>query len=164
MKHEYGVGADIWQTDPVTLRETVLDRDAMEARLDQCPALERVWILSLLDRTREAINEGRGLLEASKDRFRPLLTLAHAYQRQYSWYEAARLQEEALCLAGTRSREALVRRQIGLRLFDEARYREAAEEFEWARDLYLSTGHRAQEAQACQQSLDRALEQSNGML
>lgn len=147
---------DIWRTDPVTLRDIVLDRDAMEARLDWCPSLERVWILCLLDRTQEAITEGQELLDASSDRLRPLLLLAQAYQRQYSWHEAARLQEEALRLARTRAREALVRRQIGRRLFDEARYREAAAEFEWARDLYRSTGQREHLVQACQQALDRA--------
>lgn len=149
---------DIWHTDPVTLRDVVLDRDAMETRLTQCPALERVWILGLLDHTQEAIKEGRELLDTSTDRLRPLLVLAQAYQRQYSWHEAARLQEEALRLARTRAREALVRRQIGRRLFDEARYREAAAEFEWARDLYRTTGHREQLVHACQQAMDRARE------
>lgn len=149
-----------WQTDPATLRDVVLDRDAMEARLEDCPPLERVWILSLLDRTREAILEGQQLLDASTDPLRPLLVLAHAYQRQYSWHEAARLQEEALCQARTRAREALVRHQIGRRLFDEARYRDAAAEFEWARDLYRTTGSPGQLVQACQQGLDRARELS----
>lgn len=149
---------DIWRTDPVTLQDVVVDRAAMEERLIQCPPLERVWILCLLDRTQEAIAEGRELLAGSADRLRPLLVLAQAYQRQYSWHEAARLQEEALRLARTRAREALVRRQIGRRLFDEARYREAAAEFEWARDLYRSAGQREHLARACQQALDRAWE------
>lgn len=153
--------ADIWRTDPVTLRDVVLDREAMEARLTQCPALERVWILCLLDRTGEAITEGKKLLAGSTDRLRPLLVLAQAYQRRYSWHEAARLHEEALRLARTRVREAMVRREIGRRLFDEARYREAAAEFEWARDLYRSTGHRDHLVQACQQALDRARELHN---
>ncbi|MGY2747923.1 hypothetical protein ACVWZ8_005105 [Arthrobacter sp. UYCu723] len=34
--------------------------------------------------------------------------------------------------------------------------RDAAAEFEWARDLYRSTGHRDHLARACQQALDRA--------
>lgn len=147
---------DIWRTDPVTLRDVVLDRDAMEGRLTQCPALERVWILCLLDRTREAIAEGLDLLAGAADRLRPLLVLAQAYQRQYSWHEAALLHEEALRLARTPAREALVRRQIGRRLFDEARYREAAAEFEWARDLYRNTSQREHLAQECQQALNRA--------
>lgn len=153
-----------WRTDPATLRVTVLDRGAMEARLADCSALERVWILSVLDRTREAIAEGYRLLDASVDRLRPLLVLAQAYQRQYSWHEAARLQEEALCLARTRAREAQVRHQIGRRLFDEARYRDAAAEFEWARDLYRATGHRDQLIKDCQQALDRARELSRQTL
>ncbi|MDQ0853328.1 tetratricopeptide (TPR) repeat protein [Arthrobacter sp. V4I6] len=147
---------DIWRTDPATLRDVVLDRAVMEDRLTQCPALERVWILCLLDRPQEAITEGLDLLAGASDRFRPLLVLAQAYQRQYSWHEATRLHEEALRLARTPAREALVRRQIGGRLFDEARYREAAAEFEWARDLYRSTGQREHLAQACQQALNRA--------
>jgi tetratricopeptide (TPR) repeat protein len=152
--------ADIWRTDPATLRDIVLDRAAMVARLPQCPELERIWILSLLDRTREAISEGQELVARSRDRLRPLLVLAQAYLREYKWHEAGRLQEEALRLAGTRAREALVRRQIGHRLFDEARYREAAAEFEWARDLYRSTGQREHLVQACQQALDRSRELS----
>lgn len=150
----------IWETDPATLRDVVLDREAMETRLLGCPALERVWVLALLDRTPEAIHEGVRLLDAASDRLRPLLALAQAYQRQYSWHEAARLHEEALCLARTRAREALVRHHIGRRLFDEARYRDAAAEFEWARDLYRATGHRDQLVQSCQQALDRARELS----
>lgn len=150
--------ADIWHTDPVTLRDVVLDCDATETRLTQRLALERVWILGLLDHTQEAIKERRELLDTSTDRLRPLLVLAQAYQRQYSWHEAARLQEEALRLAHTRAREALVRRQIRRRLFDEARYREAAAEFEWVRDLYRTTGHREQLVHACQQTMDRARE------
>lgn len=148
----------IWHTDPITLRDVVLDRAAMEALLSQCPPLERVWILCLLDRPEEAVTEGRRLLDASVDPLQPLLVLAQAYRRQYAWHEAARLQEEALRLARTLSREALVRRQIGLRLFDEARYRDAAAEFEWARDLYRSAGYREHLARACQQALDRARE------
>ncbi|MGM9473795.1 hypothetical protein ACS5PJ_17550 [Pseudarthrobacter sp. YS3] len=144
----------------MTLRDVVLDREAMEARLSACPALERVWILALLDRTQEAIREGQALLDASPDRLRPLLVLAQAHQRQYSWPAAARLQEEALRLARTRAREALVRHQIGRRLFDEARYREAAAELEWARDLYRSTGQREHLVSACQQALNRAHELS----
>lgn len=149
---------EVWRTDPATLRDIVLDVPAMEARLTQCLELERVWILGLLDRTSEAITEGQRLLASSSDRLRPLLVLARAYQRQYSWHEAARLQEEALCLSGTSAREALVRRQIGHRLFDEARYREAAAEFEWARDLYRSLGRREHIVRACQQALDRSRE------
>lgn len=152
----------IWRTDPATLRDVVLDREAMEDRLTQCPALERVWILCLLDRTREAITEGLKLLAGSVDRLGPLLVLAGAYQRQYSWQEATRLQEEALRLARTRAREALVRHQIGRRLFDEAGYREAAGEFEWARDLYRGTGQREHLAQHCQQALDMARELDGG--
>ncbi|SDL34841.1 hypothetical protein SAMN04487916_1089 [Arthrobacter sp. ov407] len=153
---------DAWRTDPATLRDVVLDAPAMEARLTQCPELERVWILCLLDRTREAITEGLELLACSRDRLRPLLALAQAYQREYNWHQAARLHEEALRLSGTRAREALVRRQIGHRLFNEARYREAAAEFEWARDLYRSTGQREHLVRACQEAMVRSRELFHG--
>lgn len=149
--------SDVWTTDPVTLRDVVLDEEAMQARLGDCPALERVWILSLLGRTREAIAEGRVLLAQSTERFRPLLVLAQAYQRQYQWHEAARLQEEALCLARSLTREALVRYQIGRRLFDEARYKDAAAEFEWVHDLYRTAG-RKRLAGVAGQALNRARE------
>lgn len=129
-----------WRTDPFTLRDVPVDRTALASRLQECPAPERVWILSLLGRNTEAIAAGRVLLADSRDRFRPLLVLAHADQRQYRWHKAAKLQEEALRLANTTAREALVRHQIGRRLFDEARYRDAAAEFEWASDLYRTSG------------------------
>lgn len=135
-----GGGEEIWRTDPVTLREVVLDRLAVEDRLRDCPPLERVWILSLLGRDQEALDAGLKLVAASQDRLQPLLVLAQVYLRQYRWHEAARHQEEALRLAATRTREAMVRHQIGRRLFDEARYRDAAAEFEWASDLYRVAG------------------------
>ncbi|WP_197497182.1 hypothetical protein [Arthrobacter sp. B6] len=148
---------NIWTTDPATLRDVVLDTEAMQSRLEDCPALERVWILSLLGRTEEAIEEGQAYLAGATSRFRPLLVLAQSYQRQYQWHEAARLQEEALRLAHTSAREALVRHQIGRRLFDEARYKEAAAELEWAHDLYRTIG-RTRLAQVSLQSLERARE------
>lgn len=147
---------EAWRLDPATLREVVLDRAMIESRLDDgCPALERVWILSVLGRDQEAVAEGRLLLAHSRDRFRPLLVLAHAYQRQYRWHKAAKLHEEALRMAGTAPREALVRHQIGRRLFDEARYRDAAAEFEWAHDLYRTAG-RIRLAEASHQAMCRA--------
>jgi tetratricopeptide (TPR) repeat protein len=152
-----GRDAEIWRTDPVTLRDVPVNRAALESELEGCPALERVWILSLLGRDEEAVAEGRVLLADSQDRFRPLLVLAHAYQRQYRWYKAAKLQEEALRLADTPVREALVRHQIGRRLFDEARYRDAAAEFEWAYDLYRTSG-RAEVGKASRQAMERARE------
>jgi tetratricopeptide (TPR) repeat protein len=146
---------DIWRTDPNTLQDVILNRPAVEARLGECPPLERVWILSLLGRHDEAIKEGQQLLTRSQDRFKPLLVLAHAYQRQYRWAEAGALQEQALRLAFTRTREALVRHHIGRRLFDEARYRDAAAEFEWASDLYRTCG-RARLAEASRQAALRS--------
>ncbi|MBT2548985.1 tetratricopeptide repeat protein [Arthrobacter sp. ISL-65] len=135
----------------------ILDRAAVETRLGNCPPLERVWILSLLDRHEEALEEGHQLLASSRDRFKPLLVLAHAYQRQYRWAEAAALHEQALRMASTRTREALVRHHIGRRLFDEARYRDAAAEFEWASDLYRNGG-RARLAEASRQAAARSRE------
>lgn len=135
-----GTRDEIWIMDPATLRDVVLDRDAMEARLGDCTALERVWILSLLGREEESLTEGLALLAASRDRLRPLLVLAQTYQRRYQWHQPARLHEEALRVARTPATEALLRHQIGRRLFDEARYRGAAAEFEWACDLYRTAG------------------------
>lgn len=152
-----GSEAEIWRTDPGTLRDVPLDRAAVEDRLEGSPALERVWILSLLGRDKEAVAAGRVLLADSQDRFRPLLVLAHAYQRQYRWHKAAKLQEEALRLADTPVREALVRHQIGRRLFDEARYRDAAAEFEWACDLYRTSG-RDRLSKVSRQAMKRAQE------
>jgi tetratricopeptide (TPR) repeat protein len=152
-----GSGAEIWRTDPATLRDVVLDPGPMEDRLGGCPPLERVWLLSLLGRNQEALDEGRTLLAEWRDRFKPLLVLAQVYQRQYQWHEAARLQEEALRLAATRTREAMARHQIGRRLFHEARYRDAAAEFEWACDLYRVSG-RHHMAEVSWQAMQRARE------
>ncbi|WP_139204866.1 hypothetical protein [Arthrobacter sp. OV608] len=149
------IEVEAWRVDPATLRDVVLNRAMIESRLDDCTELERVWILSMLGRVQEAVAEGRLLLSHSQDRFRPLLVLAHAYQRQYRWHKAAKLHEEALRMAGTTIREALVRHQIGRRLFDEARYRDAAAEFEWAHDLYRTAG-RARPAKAAHQAMLRA--------
>ena len=145
-----GSEGETWRTDPYTLRDVPVDRTALASRLEECPPLERVWILSLLGRNTEAIAAGRIVLADSRDRFRPLLVLAHAYQRQYRWHKAAKLQEEALRLADTIEREALVRHQIGRRFFDEARYRDAAAEFEWAYDLYKSSGRDDLANMSCQ--------------
>jgi hypothetical protein len=90
--------ARIWRADPATLRDVLVDPGAVEDRLQECPPLERVWILSLLGRDEQAVAAGRRLLADSRDRFRPLLVLAQAHQRQYQWHEAAQLHEEALRL------------------------------------------------------------------
>lgn len=86
-----GPDAEIWRTDPCTLRDVVLDRAAMKNRLGVYPSVERVWALALLGRSTQAITEGHQLLNASKEKFRPLLVLAHAYRYQYQWHEAALL-------------------------------------------------------------------------
>ncbi|MFF1254474.1 hypothetical protein ACFVYC_18540 [Pseudarthrobacter sp. NPDC058329] len=149
--------AEIWRTDPVTLWDVVVDRRAMSARLGEYPSLERVWALSLLGRDRQAIDEGRVLLAGSADRFRPLLVLAYACRRSHRWRETALLQEEALRLASSPAQEALVRYEIGVRFFDEALYRDAAAELEWAYDLYRAAG-RERIARLCLPALKRARE------
>lgn len=150
-----GQEGGIWQTDACTLRDVVTDRSAMKARLGVYPSVERVWALSLLGCSEQAVAEGHLLLAGSKERFRPLLVLAHAYWYQCHWRDAALLQEEALQLARFPAREALVRYEIGRRFFDERRYRDAAAEFDWASDLYRTAGHKRL-ARVCRQALDRA--------
>jgi hypothetical protein len=121
-----------WRTDPATFRDVVLDRYALEnAIASGCPPIDRVRFLTLLNREEEALQEGFGLLAVTTDRVELLLVLAQAFQHRYRWYEAAQLQEEALQRASTRVEEACVRHHIGRRLFDEARYRDAAAEFQW---------------------------------
>ncbi|GAC1607405.1 MAG: hypothetical protein NVS3B6_21340 [Pseudarthrobacter sp.] len=149
---------EVWITDRGTLRDVVLDRQGLTERLQACPALERVWLLSLLGRWDEAAEEGEALLAGASHRLHPLLVLAYAYRGQYRWHEAAVLQEEALRLAGTPAREAAVRYQIGRRLFEEARYRDAAAEFEWSRDLYRTGGCPQSLIQAAEHAMTRARE------
>lgn len=117
-----------------------MDREAMESRLEGCPGLERVWVLSALGRGEEAISEAQQELAVSTDPFRALLVLAYAYQRLYRWRDAAQVQEQALRAAVTKFREAQVRHQIGRRFFDEGLYLDAAAEFEWAGDLFKAAG------------------------
>jgi tetratricopeptide (TPR) repeat protein len=151
-------GDDIWDMYPGELPDTAADRDSLAGRLQSCSALERVWILALLGRGNEAVHEGQALLAGSTNRLYPLLVLARVFQSQYRWQEAARLHEEALRLAKNPIREATVRHQIGIRLFDEGRFRDAAAEFEWARDLFRSCGHRHGRAQASEHAMHRARE------
>lgn len=145
-----------WRTDLDTLRDVVVDRNELEKALsNDCPPLERVRCLALLDRETEGLQEGFRLLAGSPNKIEPLLVVAQVFQRQYRWYEAAQLQEEALQLALTRVDEAHVRHHIGRRLFDEARYHDAAAEFQWACDLYRVSGQH----QLAEQS-KRAMERS----
>lgn len=145
-----------WRTDPATLRDVAVDRTALENALaNGCPPLDRVRFLALLNRESEALREGFRLLPGFPDRSDLLLGLAQVFQRQYRWYEAAQLQEEALQLASTRVEEANVRHHIGRRLFDEARYRDAAAEFQWASDLYRVSGEH-QLAERSRQAMRRS--------
>ena len=130
-----------WLTDPATFRDVVLDRKGLENALaNGVSPLERVRYLALLNRESEALQEGFRLLEDFPRRGELLLILAQVLQRQYRWHDAAQLQEQALRLVSTRLEEACVRHHIGRRLFDEARYRDAAAEFQWAADLYRVSG------------------------
>ncbi|AOT05782.1 hypothetical protein [Arthrobacter sp. U41] len=145
----------IWFVDPATLQDAVVDRAALEARLDGCNDPDRVWVLSLLGRGEEAVNEAQALLAASQDPFRALLVLGYAYQRLYRWPDAARAQEKALRTAHTKVREAQARHQIGRRLFDEGLYLAAAAEFDWAGDLFKAAG-RSRAAHTSHHARDRA--------
>lgn len=148
--------SEAWHTDPVTLRDVALDPGALEGALaNDVALLDRVRYLALLNRGSEALREGLRLLEDSPDRAELLLVLAQVFHRQYRWHEAAVLQEEALQLATTRAEEANVRHHIGRRLFDEARYRDAAAEFQWASDLYRVSG-RQELAERSQQAMERS--------
>lgn len=148
--------SEAWRVDPATLRDVALDPEALEDALANSPSpSERVRFLALLNRENQALREGFKLLDSAPDRGEVLLALALVFQRQYRWHEAAVLQEEALQLALTRSDEANVRHHIGRRLYNEARYRDAAAEFQWASDLYRVSGrHRLSERsnQAMQRS------------
>ncbi|MFJ6535619.1 hypothetical protein ACIQH5_05270 [Paenarthrobacter sp. NPDC091711] len=129
--------ASLWRTDPATFRDVVINRQALEAALaGDCPPVERVRYLALLGRDAEALDEGFKLLPDSPDRRELLLVLAQINQRQYRWHDAAVLHEKALRTVRSPEEEAYVRHHIGRRLFDEARFRAAADEFQWAADLY----------------------------
>ncbi|RAN78744.1 hypothetical protein B5P43_16215 [Bacillus sp. SRB_336] len=149
-----------WWIDPASLREVIDDPQIFRDRLPAAAPLERVWILGMLGRLREAAHEGEAILATASSRFRPLLILAQVYLRQYRWHDAAMLQEEALQGARLLAREALVREEIGKRLFDEGRYRAAAAELEWAMDLYRTTGRSESQTKTCALALARAREET----
>ncbi|MDQ0078700.1 hypothetical protein [Arthrobacter oryzae] len=74
------------RTDPATLRDVVLDRNAVERALSNgCPPLDHVRFLALLNRETDALQEGFRLLADTPDRMEPLLVLAQVFQRQYRW-------------------------------------------------------------------------------
>lgn len=145
----------IWFVDPSTLQDVVVDRAALESRLENCSDLVRVWVLSLLGRGQQAVSEAQTLLASSTDPFRALLVLGYAYQRLYRWQDAARAQEKALQMAHTQVREAQARHQIGRRLFDEGLYLAAAAEFDWAGSLFTAAG-RSRAGMTSHHARDRA--------
>jgi tetratricopeptide (TPR) repeat protein len=150
--------SEIWRTDPFTLREVILDARGARERLPVCPLPERLLLLALLGQQEQALEEGFTLLQdRSGDRFDVLLVLAKILQREHRWHEAAQLQEQALRLATTRTREATTRHHIDLRLFDEALYRDAAAEFQWASNLHRVSGHN-EHAEASLHAMQRALQ------
>ena len=145
----------LWRTDPATLRDYLIDSAEARARIAACPVPEKLRLLALLGHEEQALEEGLPLLEHAADPLELLLVLAGVLQRQYRWREAARLQERALRLAGSQEREANVRHHIGLRLFDEALYRDATAEFQWASDLFMASGN-PDDATASLQAMRRA--------
>ncbi len=150
--------ASLWRTDPSTFRDVVINRAALEAALaGDCPPMERIRYLGLLRRDTEALDEGFKLLPDSPDRRELLLILAQVYQRQYRWHDAAVLHEKALRTVRTPDEEAYVRHHIGRRLFDEARFRAAADEFQWAADLYRVAGN-LEAVEENRQAMRRALQ------
>jgi hypothetical protein len=152
--------ASLWRTDPSTFRDVVINRAALEAALEgDCPPVERVRYLGLLRRDSQALEEGHKLLSDSdsSDRRELLLILAQIHQRQYHWHDAAVLHEKALRTVRTPEEEAYVRHHIGRRLFDEARFRSAADEFQWAADLYRVAGQ-PEAVEENRQAMRRALQ------
>lgn len=148
--------SEAWHTDPAMLRDVAFDREALKSALaNDATLLDRVRYLALLNRGSEALREGLRLLDESPDRAELLLVLAQVFHRQHRWHEAAVLQEDALQLATTRLEEANVRHHIGCRLFNEARYRDAAAEFQWASDLFRTTGEHEQ-AERSRQAMEHS--------
>jgi hypothetical protein len=124
--------ADNWRADALTLRDVVVDRGAVKARLEEYPSLERVWALSVLANDRPGVADGRALLAGSGVPFRSLLVLTHDRRRSHRRHEAVSLQEEALPWAGSPAQESVGRYVGGVRFFDAALYRDAAAELAWA--------------------------------
>lgn len=133
------IPGDAWHLDPLTLREVIDNRGALEAALDEATPVDRVWLLRVLGRVDAAVAEGDFLL-AGTSGWRDVLVVAHAYQWRGDFARAAQLQLRALALAETPSRLATTRQHIGRRLFDEGRLTEALLEFEGALALRTLIG------------------------
>lgn len=129
-----------WHLDPVTLREVVDDHAALEHELDVAAPVDRIWLLRVLGRSRDAVAEGRRLLPIAEDPWRPLLLVAHAHHWLREWTEAAQLQDQALQRAIGTAREATTRQHIGKRLLDEGRGPEAVVQLVLALQLRETAG------------------------
>ncbi|MDR6508388.1 hypothetical protein [Arthrobacter oryzae] len=119
----------------------VLDRNAVERAVSNgCPPLDHARFLALLNRETDALQEDFRLLADTPDRMEPLLVLAQVFQRSTAGMKLHSFRRRTFSWPQTRTEEANVRHHIGRRLFDEARYRGAAAEFQWASDLYRVSG------------------------
>lgn len=92
---------------PGALPAPVADLNAMTGRLQTWSALERVWVLALLGRGTEAVEERHALLAGSTRRLFALLVLARVFQSRHRWEEAARVHEETVRQARTQSAKPL---------------------------------------------------------
>ncbi len=121
-----------WHLDPVTLREVVDDRATLKRELEAAAPVERIWLLRVLGRPRDAVVEGRRLLPDEQDSWRLSLLLAHAHHWLGEWPEAARLHDLVLQVVVDTTREPTTRQHIGKRLLDEGRADEALVQLEHA--------------------------------
>ncbi len=145
-----------WHLDPVTLRETVDDRAALEYERGVAAPVDRSWLLRVLGRSRAAVVEGQLLLTTAEDPWRLLLLVAHAHHWLGEWVEAARLQDDALRRAVNTPREATTRQHIGKRLLDEGRGAEAVVQLVLALQLREAAGVDADLVRSSRAALLRA--------
>lgn len=95
--------AEIWPTDPGTLRDVPLDRAVVKDSWRGARHWNGCGSCRCTDGTRKPLLKDASCSQIRRTGSVPCPFLAHAYQRQYRWHKAAKLQEEALRLADTPS-------------------------------------------------------------
>lgn len=156
-----------WRIDPVTLREVVIDRALLTARLHTAAAADRVWLLRILGDLERSAVEGEAVLAGggppgAATRIRPLLLLGHTRSWQRDWERATELHTEALALATGTRWEAAAHQHWGKCLFEQGRYLEAAEEFAAALQARRAAGADPDLVASSTTALDRAHELAHG--
>ena len=124
-----------WQMDPIMLRPVLTDRRIVEATLAEANPADRLFLLPLLGRVDEAMDEARELLATEpvrEDPWRVLLLTAELHRWRHELDQAEQLQTAAWKCARSRTRQATTIHHVGKRWFQYGDDDQAAACFELA--------------------------------